>query len=89
MARTQYKSELIIYKQSGGVFIIKSVAECALLSYYEAGENYQRNLVLKYSHRALRNAQYLPCDYSEVHWDQDHQRLILWRIARLQQTDLG
>ena len=57
------------------------------LSDWEAGEIYQRKLVLKYSQRVLRSAQDLPCKTSEVHWDQDQQILIPWIIKRLILTD--
>ena len=62
-------------------------AECAFLSDCEAGGNYQRKLVLKYSNRELRSAQDLPCETSEAHRDQDQPMLIPWIIIRLILTD--
>ena len=59
------------------------MAECAFLSDWEAGGNYQRKLVLKYSNKTLKSAQYLPYWTFEAHWDQDQQMLIPWIIARL------
>ena len=53
------------------------------LSDCEAGGNYQSKVVLKYSNKALRSAQDLPCETSQDHWDQDQQILIPWIISRL------
>ena len=47
------------------------------------GGNYQRKMMLNYSHRVLRGTQDLLCDASEVYWDQDQQILIPWMIKRL------